>query len=265
MPAKGRRCPGVIKGTVKCTLARNGSGDPIVVTGACRGCGEWRCRTHCGCGKQGHAQGRQAARPGAPAGAKVQPKTTAHAKICTRPGHPAVPCTPPIVGRPSALSVETYTDDSWMAKLASEIQTAGVVHVSSMIVDDPDFCTAVGRRLRGRGSFACTVVVDKSQYMKRTSRFQRPRLLELQRLGAQVYLAGGFNAAHLFGVGAHSGILHLKGVVLDNRVLYVGSSNLTKASRANREVMFRMTGPPVAKTLQGILAAVQCGETLRDK
>ena len=85
MPAKSRRCLGVINGTLKCTLARNGSKAPIVVTRACRRCREWRCRTHCRCGRQGHLQGRQAARPGAPAEAKVQPKTTAHDKVCARP------------------------------------------------------------------------------------------------------------------------------------------------------------------------------------
>ena len=45
MPSKGRKCKQ--QNGHLCTLALNGSGAPIVLSRACKSCGEWRCRSHC--------------------------------------------------------------------------------------------------------------------------------------------------------------------------------------------------------------------------
>ncbi len=56
--------------------------------------------------------------------------------------------------------------------------------------------------------------------------------------------------------------MHVKAVVLDDRIAYAGSSNLTKASRVNRELVFRLTGPPVAAVLAAVAAAACSGELI---
>ena len=123
-----------------------------------------------------------------------------------------------------------------------------------MIIDDPMVCEALRARLR-RGNFSCILIVDTLSYDARTSRFQRHRLEELRRLGAQVFLSQGFIDAGRYGPSSERGLMHLKSVVVNSHVAFSGSANLTKASRKNRELMFKHTGPPVGKILQVILDA----------
>ena len=68
------------------------------------------------------------------------------------------------------------------------------MHVATFLFDDPDFTKVLLRRLQGRTPFTCTILVDASHYVQRTSRHQRPRLLELQQDGAAVHLCHGFDA-----------------------------------------------------------------------
>ena len=84
--------------------------------------------------------------------------------------------------------------------------------------------------------------------------------MRLQKLGAEVRLAAGLDAVPVFGAGARGGVMHVKAVVLDDRIAYAGSSNLTKASRVNRELVFRLAGPPVAAVLAAVAAAASSGE-----
>ena len=106
------------------------------------------------------------------------------------------------------------------------------------------------------------MVVDKSHFESRTSVYQRPRLLELKNLGANVSLADGFDTTSLYGPRGKKGIMHLKAVVLEGRVAFAGGCNMTKSSRGNREMVFRITAPAVKKILQAILAAMRSGQKL---
>ena len=62
----------------------------------------------------------------------------------------------------------------------------------------------------------------------------------------------GYDANMLFGYAAKCGILHFKDVVIDGRIAYTGTRNVTKSARANRERMYRMEGPPVQEIMSSI-------------
>ena len=52
----------------------------------------------------------------------------------------------------------------------------------------------------------------------------------------------------------------MKCVVIDRRVAYCGSMNLTRSARTNREVMMKFRGPPVLNLLamlQDVMAAAE--------
>ena len=50
------------------------------------------------------------------------------------------------------------------------------------------------------------------------------------RHGAKVYLCKGHDGREEFGASAHWGNMHMKAVVLDGRVAYSGSANLTRSA-----------------------------------
>jgi len=149
-----------------------------------------------------------------------------------------------------------FTDaGEWIAAIVAELKTATCARVATYVLDDKVFCDALLGRLKGRSPFSCHVVVDRFAYEAVVSRHERARLRELQRCGASVSLASGFPGASLFGSGAAAGSLHMKAVIVDERVGFAGSSNLTRASRINRELSFKIAGPPVQRMLEAVRAA----------
>ena len=73
---------------------------------------------------------------------------------------------------------------------------------------------------------------------------QKRRVRELLRLGATVYRCKT----------GKQGSYHCKALVINRRVLYTGSANLTGNSRRNSETVFRMTGPVVEQVLRQLAA-----------
>jgi len=117
-----------------------------------------------------------------------------------------------------------------------------------MAYDDPGLQQAFLSRLRARSAFELDLVVDEQYTSEGTSRHMRPRLAELARAGAHVWLASGHDHTQIFGAGGRGmrGVLHAKAVVLDRSVMYMGSANLTRNSLANRELVIRARGPQVS-------------------
>jgi len=144
------------------------------------------------------------------------------------------------------------------------METASTVEIASMIMDEPTLCNALVGFLIGPGPFTCRVVVDKSCFAQKISRGQRPRLLELQRAGAQVRLASGHSGTDVYGPHARGGVMHVKAVVLDAAVAYTGSANFTKASLTNRELVLRLEGAGVAAILDVVAEAFRSGQMLTD-
>ena len=65
------------------------------------------------------------------------------------------------------------------------------------------------------------------------------------------------NGVSLYGEGALDGSMHMKAVILNHSIAYAGSSNLTKASRVNREFSFRMAGQSATEIFCAVLEVEQ--------
>ena len=142
--------------------------------------------------------------------------------------------------------VIVYKDAKWIVPCLAELRKATAVDIASFIFDDPEFTETLVQRLRSRVPFSCRIYVDSSTFDARSSRRQAPRLRELKRLGAAVFLCTGYDATASFGPRAHQGIMHLKAIVIDQDVAYSGSANITLGARSNRELTFRFSGTAVA-------------------
>lgn len=175
MPSNGRRCEGDLRTGADCELKKDGSGEKCTLNSACDKCREWRCKTHCRCGRQGTATGRSAAR------SRSRPQAKAKAKPQARPAQPQEVVALRPRGRPASLATDVFDDGSWRARLLEDISGASSVLVASYTYDDPDFQAAFLKRLRGRAGFSLELMVDLQTFEARTCRHQRPRLLELQR------------------------------------------------------------------------------------
>ena len=114
-------------------------------------------------------------------------------------------------------------------------------------------------RLISKENFTCEVYVDEDTYTKMRKQYphQRPRLLELQKHGASVFLCNGREYCEEFGVKGYRGHFHMKALVIDNKIAYCGSANATGNSRINAELVFRLVGPPVADVVAAILHCKQ--------
>ncbi len=251
MGSKGRKCQ-LVHSRAFCSLARDGSGRPIVLSKACKKCTEWRCRTHCECGRKNSAKGRRAARPGK----LVAPKAKAQAKPPAQPQ-------PQAKAKAAAASqfcnkVEVLDENSWRDRLVKDIKESTEVQMAVMILDDPALCSVLKVCLRSVPDFKCSIVVDKKQYLDKVSKYQRPRLKELQTKGAKIKLASGHRS------GKYQGLMHRKIAVLDGKVAFTGSCNFTFAAGTHREDCLRLEGPCVAQLQSHVLEAQKSGHLLDD-
>ncbi len=189
----------------------------------------------------------------ADAKAQADAKALAHAKATVAVGQrpvfvdhssPALP-----FSHDSDLSLlKAYEDDKWLAAMTAELLSAKEVFLSTLNYDDAALHEVLVQRLSANNGFKCTVVVDKALHYRGLCQQQAKRLRELRRLKAAVYLGKGYA-----GWASYTGVMHRKGVLLDNAVLYSGGANSTSASRVNRELNFRMEGGTAVKEAQDIL------------
>ena len=107
--------------------------------------------------------------------------------------------------------------------------------------DHTGLTASLVRRLTSRSPPDVVVMVDEEMFLSRSCVGMRPRLAELRRSGATVYLCCG---------APPRGAFHVKALCVDRKYLYLGSANLTtKAVARNIETVFRLTGAPVADVL----------------
>ena len=146
-PARGR-----------CTSAKDGGA--IAKNSPCKGCGQWRCRTHCACAGTSNAKGRCGPRPrrSAKATAKLVPSAF-------------VP-----QGRPAPDSYEVFDDESWQVRALQEIGACSDVVLSSYMFDDTGIQEALLSRLRKNPLTVVRVVVVADSFQKGTCRGQRKML-----------------------------------------------------------------------------------------
>ena len=104
------------------------------------------------------------------------------------------------------------------------------------------------KRLRTRRSrpFVVHIYLDaeiQTALHAKPPKQQRSKVRELKDNGAKVHICRGKGAL---------GAFHCKGVIVDRRVLYTGSPNITTKSAANEEWAFRLVGPIVQQALNRI-------------
>jgi hypothetical protein len=216
-------CRGVFGGA-PCALSRANPGGPIQIRGRCSRCNERRCRSHCRCARNGWVTGWQAGRPGPKAAPKAIAKAKAKAFAAPPPPPPPPPVIAPIavppVGRPAALAMEVLPKGPWMQRMLVDIDCAQDIIVASPWFDRKDVTDALVHRM-GSGA-AVTVLVDSAAFRERSCFRMRPRLMELFRAGADVYLCRG---------SPPFGIFHIKAVCTDRRVLYLARATSRRKCR----------------------------------
>ena len=178
-------CKGVLHSGRQCTLSRAKPGQPICIRGPCDRCRESRCRTHCRCGRNGTAKGRQAGRPTSRASATAASPSAVSSSATSAPAS-GLGLAP--VGRPAALTYTLMTIHAWWEQLIEAVSGATEVYLATLVFDHSAFTAELLRRLKGRAPFAVTLMVDKESFEKRDAPHQRPRLRELRSAGARVYL-----------------------------------------------------------------------------
>ena len=248
--SKGKKCKKL--NNQLCNLALDGSGGPIVLSRSCKTCGEWRCRSHCGCGRSAtHAPRRN------PRSAKKRPAATVQSECGVGSRDPVLPVAAAAASR-RALAVDVLPGSTWFDAMLADTRRAASWVGASYMFDDPETKNVLLDRLRSPTPFECTLVVDARAHRENPPREQRRFLRALQAAGATIVLGTGSQQAarRLFGPRSFGGQMHTKAIVIDSRVAYAGGANCTRQSRCNRELMFRMVGPPVTDILSEISAAV---------
>eukprot|EP00973_Karenia_brevis_P055721 7749789-Karenia_brevis.AAC.1 len=184
----------------------------------CPDCGDYRrCKDHCSCKNTTNAEGRKAPRPARGAESAIplaQPAV-------------AAPVMPAAIGRPANLSVEVFTDSSWIDSAIKEVLGAKNVLLASYVYSNSKVQEVLSRRLRGKSDFKCVLAVDKSAYHGTVAPGEKTKLRDLKSLGAAVYLCNGIKG---------KGIFHWKCLIVDSRVAYTGSANATQGCLNNWEL-----------------------------
>ena len=247
--SKGRLCQGVYRSSRACALSRARPGKPICMSKACRKCGEWRCRSHCKCKRDETLTGRNMARG---VGVKAASSGTSSSPSATSLSVAAP------VGRPAALDANLLDTETWYDQMIADISKGAEVELATYMYDNRRVHECLMARLRSRRSrpFVVNIYLDgeiQTSPHATPPKQQRSKVRELKDNGAKVYICKGKGAL---------GAFHCKGVIVDRRVLYTGSPNITTKSATNEEWAFRLVGPVVQQALGRIaLYKVQFAES----
>lgn len=225
--SKGTLC----KASPQCKLSRARPGTQVVMSKPCAKCGDWKCRAHCRCARQGNLSGHQQSRTEA---------ATSHATAV----HPQ-PVAP--VGRAPAPSTQMLADAREFFSMAcKDIEQASEVEAATYQHDNTQLYKVLLKRLEGRKRrpFKPNIYVDREQLKicdkKKIPKEMKSRLVSLRTNGASVFVCRGKGKF---------GSYHPKGLVIDRKYLYYGSPNLTDKSTDNDEWPFRSTGKVMGQVL----------------
>ena len=123
-----------------------------------------------------------------------------------------------------------------------ETREASHVVAGTLAFDHKDFFDTLLRRAEGASPFTLVLIIDKESFGESTPYFQRARLKKLHTAGAEIRLCRGEPCTN--------GRFHAKAVVVDRRLGFAGSGNLTCKSLRNRELVFEYAGPPARQILE---------------
>ena len=157
---------------------------------------------------------------------------------------------PAPVGRPAAaLACEAFGGVPWDRLLAEVMGETSSVEVTAMVYDHPGLQAALLARLHA--GVQVTVLVDKIFVLGKTCNRQEPTLRQLALAGAEIRLCRGYE---------RNGCFHQKALILSGKVAWTGSANWTSTSSKNRELVTRLTGPPVLVFVAATAQAKEAGE-----
>jgi len=135
---------------------RNGGGAPILRSRACGVCGEWRCPTHCRCGRKRNWKPRRARRTTSAADRETLSRTpliTAAAPLAVDVERESTRATK---GRPTELcAIDVFTTVTWRRSAVEDIAAASHVVLCMYLYDASDFHRAIMSALRRNSDFMC--------------------------------------------------------------------------------------------------------------
>ena len=244
---------------------------------ACRFCHLWRCAAHCDCnvpGKPtyGMRQGRRAGRSACDArggSSRVVAETTQQHTTAEENEPPSSDASPidaltsiAVRGRLANLSVAVYgpEDQSWRPRVVKEIRSASsLVALATYMFDNEELDKACHHFLKSGRGRTCVILVDRHMYDENACRGREKKMLRgLRDAGAKVFVGDGFTGQGR--LSKYVGSMHLKDLLIDGKVAYSGSANITEASTKNAERVFRFTGHPVddiARSLQTYMGSAK--------
>ena len=114
----------------KCTLSRKRAGFPVVCSRKCKKCGEYRCRSHCLCARQGTAVGRCAPRCLPALTERKLSKTSSLPATFPTTTHSAAESLKPR-GAPSTTTCKELSCEEWFQDLYSCLDAATEVELST--------------------------------------------------------------------------------------------------------------------------------------
>jgi phosphatidylserine/phosphatidylglycerophosphate/cardiolipin synthase-like enzyme len=199
----------------------------------CTKCGELRCRGHCKCAREGEVRGRAASR-GTPG------------RSASLPGSTRLPARPAVAPH----GADRVQVQEGIASAVQELSAvvAKKITVATYVYDDSKLHKQLLCQLASPGAAAVEVLVDAAQLGSSKNAYKMKAMLQqLQRANAVIRLCRGRRS------GGCCGAYHHKAMVIDGRLAFVGSANLTFASRINGETVLRLSGPCVKDVLANIV------------
>ena len=209
-----------------------------------------RCKDHCDCKGTENAKGRRASRP-----AKKDRPICQVARAAPAPQQ--VPMILSAAGRPPSLGVDVFADSSWLDHALQEMKGAKHVVLASYVYNNDKVQRLLTQRLKGRSEFQCIVAVDRSAYEKNVAPGEKAKLKELKESGVAKESGDARITILLCDGQRGSGIFHWKCIIIDGKIVFSGSANVTQGCLNNWELVFRLVGHPVNAIKDGLEEALQ--------
>ena len=134
MTNRGNKREGVFGNGHKRAKSRDKKGHQVTLSRKCDKRGEWRCKHHCKCKRDGQLRGKGCCR-----GARASDSEPAVAsQAAAQPAAPELPQPVAPRGRPASHGVDVLPDGLWLPRLMGDFREAQEVFVSAMCVDHTD-------------------------------------------------------------------------------------------------------------------------------